>query len=379
MLPEGWKETTVGKGCSIKNNIRTPINENDRKKIQGIYPYYGPTGILGYIDRYQIDEDFSLIGEDGDHFLKYKDKEMTIFYSGKACINNHAHVICNSDKCLAKWFYLYFLHRDITKYITRQGAKRFKLNKNSLESIPIVIPPLPEQEKIAAILSTWDKAISTADALLENSRKQKKALMQQLLTGKRRLPGFTGEWRFLQAKKLFTNVSIKHKPDEQLLAVTQDNGVIPRNLLDRRVVMPEGDVSNYKFVKKGNFIISLRSFQGGLEYSDFNGLVSPAYTVIEKCCDLFDRFYKHYFKSTVFIGKLAIAVIGIRDGKQISYDDFACISLPVPPLDEQRAIAAVLDAADREISLLEQKAARLREEKKALMQQLLTGKRRVQV
>ena len=229
------------------------------------------------------------------------------------------------------------------------------------------------------ILSTWDKAISTADALLENSRQQKKALMQQLLTGKRRLPGFKGEWRFLQAKKLFTNVSIKHKPDEQLLAVTQDNGVIPRNLLDRRVVMPEGDVSNYKFVKKGNFIISLRSFQGGLEYSGFNGLVSPAYTVIEKSCDLCDIFYKHYFKSTVFIGKLAIAVIGIRDGKQISYDDFACISLPVPPLDEQRAIAAVLDAADREITLLEQKAARLREEKKALMQQLLTGKRRVRV
>lgn len=277
--------------------------------------------------------------------------------------------------------FIYYAVMLISKIIKKRAGTQAVpiINKNDFSNIYILSPGLKEQQKIGAILSTWDKAISTAEAMLENSRQQKKALMQRLLTGKLRLPGFKGEWCFLQAKKLFNSISIKHRPEEQLLAVTQDDGVVPRALLDRRVVMPEGDVDNYKFVKKGDFIISLRSFQGGIEYSNYNGLVSPAYTIIEKRCDIDDAFYRHYFKSSLFIGKLAIAVIGIRDGKQISYDDFAGIPLPVPPLDEQRAIAAVLDAADREIALLEQKAARLREEKKALMQQLLTGKRRVRV
>lgn len=394
MLPEGWKECFLGE--LVDGTIKNGFSANPVEKISGMYILslgcLTEDGLI--VDQIKnIDKNMSLyeyILQPGDFLVSRSNTPDKVGRSAmfrgeiKNCIYPDLMMRFRVKKTVSANFIESVLkHFRARQYLKKSASgsslSMVKITKATLEKLPVSLPPLPEQEKIAAILSTWDKAISTADALLENSRQQKKALMQQLLTGKRRLPGFKGEWRFLQAKKLFTNVSIKHKPDEQLLAVTQDNGVIPRNLLDRRVVMPEGDVSNYKFVKKGNFIISLRSFQGGLEYSDFNGLVSPAYTVIEKCCDLCDIFYKHHFKSTVFIGKLAIAVIGIRDGKQISYDDFACISLPVPPLDEQRAIAAVLDAADREIALLEQKAARLREEKKALMQQLLTGKRRVRV
>ena len=390
MLPEGWRETTVGNCLSIMSGYAFKSDDFCDHGVPVIR-------ISNITDMFDIDlsdcvyhndmgKDFSYIAKMYDVLIAmsgattgkigiYKNSEI-------AYINQRVGKICINDSIANLKYFFYVLNQNyIQKYILKEaiGGAQPNISNRQISIIKINIPPLPEQEKIAAILSTWDKAISTTDALLAPSRQRKKALMQQLLTGKRRLPGFTGEWKFPRARKLFKNISIKHRPEETLLAVTQTEGVIPRHLLDRRVVMPDGDVNLYKLVKKGDFIISLRSFQGGLEYSSYQGLVSPAYTVITKCCDIDDMFYKHYFKSALFIGKLAVAVIGIRDGKQISYEDFSCIRLPYPPRDEQRAIAAVLDAADREIVLLEQKAARLREEKKALMQQLLTGKRRVRL
>ena len=274
-------------------------------------------------------------------------------------------------------------------HILRQQASLFTgnaqpfLDTKAIGGFSINLPPLPEQKKIAQILSTWDKAITTTEQLLANSQQQKKALIQQLLTGKKRLLDMNGvrfeeEWKWLKASELFKTVSTKNNSDtEELLAVTQDQGVLPRSLLERRVVMPDGSTKGYKLVVPGNFIISLRSFQGGLEYSNYRGLVSPAYTVLEPIKEIDDKFFKHYYKSYDFIGHLAVAVIGIRDGKQISYSDFSFLRIPYPSLEEQQKIAAVLSTADQEITALQQKLDALKQEKKALMQQLLTGKRRV--
>ena len=203
-VPNGWAFSTVGDACTIRNNLRFPINSDERESIKGCFPYFGPTGILSFINDYKIDDNFALIGEDGDHFLKFKEKEMTLFFSGKANVNNHAHIICDSILCKARWFYFSFMHADITSHLTRQGAKRYKLTKASLEKLPILIPPLPEQIKIAEILSTWDNAINTVQKLLTYSQQQKKALMQQLLTGKKRFAGFEGEWEDTKLDDLFS-------------------------------------------------------------------------------------------------------------------------------------------------------------------------------
>jgi type I restriction enzyme S subunit len=254
------------------------------------------------------------------------------------------------------------------------------LNKANCESIPVAYPRLPEQQKISQILSTWDKAIDKLEALIAAKQKRKKALMQRLLTRKIRFSDFNGGWQYLKADELFKPVSKKANGDkDELLAVTQDQGVLPRNLLDRRVVMPDGNTEGYKLVVSGDFIISLRSFQGGLEYSNCRGLVSPAYTVLQPIIKICADFYRHYFKSYDFIGHLAVAVIGIRDGKQISYSDFSFLKLPYPPIEEQQKIAAVLSAADNEITIHQNQLAALKQQKKGLMQQLLTGKKRVNV
>jgi type I restriction enzyme S subunit len=141
--------------------------------------------------------------------------------------------------------------------------------------------------------------------------------------------------------------------------------------------MPTNGMENFKLVEKGDFVISLRSFQGGLEYSYYRGLVSPAYTVLKPKMPINEEFYKQYFKSHDFIGHLAIAVIGIRDGKQISYEDFCIVRIPYPAIEEQSAVADVLSTADEEILLEKEKLETLRFQKKGLMQLLLTGKIRI--
>lgn len=174
MIPRGWVFSYVGKVFSIKNNLRRPISEEIRAKNVGKYPYFGPTKIQGYIDTYEQDGHYVLIGEDGDHFLKYKSQSMTQLVDGKCTVNNHAHIIEGTNEAIREWFYYYFMHRDIFSFLSRQGAGRYKLNKASLEKIPLIVPPLGEQKKIAEIISTWDKAIAITEKLLANSQLQKK-------------------------------------------------------------------------------------------------------------------------------------------------------------------------------------------------------------
>ena len=391
-IPEGYKKTKVGvipdmwrcyqihECLSICNHERKPISEDVRKTIPGPYPYYGPTQAQGYIATYESKGPAVLIGEDGDHFLKYKDREMTMYVDGKYTVNNHAHVLRGTELCETEWFYYAYQHKSLFDAITRQGAGRYKLTKEALIKLPLQCPPIEEQRKIISILTTQDKVIDLKEKLLGEKQRQKKYLMQQLLTGKKRLPGFYGAWSFPKAKEIFQSVSDKdHKGDLAVLSSTQDRGIVPRDEVDIDIKYDACSLVNYKKVSKGNFVISLRSFQGGIEYSTYTGLVSPAYTVLSSRKEISDGYYKQFFKSTDYINRLNVAVYGIRDGKQISYEDFGRLRIPYPPIKEQDAIAEVLSTADHEIDLLQQDIEQEKQKKKALMQLLLTGIVRVTV
>ena len=242
------------------------------------------------------------------------------------------------------------------------------------------LPSIKERAQIAAILTTQDKVIELKEKRLAEKQRQKKYLMQLLLTGKKRLPGYWGEWNVPKAKEVFQSVTDKnHKGDLMVLSATQDKGIMPRNEVDIDIKYEVSSLANYKKVCQGNFVISLRSFQGGIEYSAYTGLVSPAYTVLSSKKEFCDEYYKQYFKSADFINRLNVAVYGIRDGKQISFEDFGRLRIPYPPINEQSAIAQVLSTADREISLLRQDIEQEKQKKKALMQLLLTGIVRVKI
>lgn len=294
-----------------------------------------------------------------------------------------------------RYLMMLLLSNRFTSYASSVSARTGipKINRADLSAFKVVYPPLPEQQKIATILSAWDKAIDKLSDLIDAKEEQKKGLMQRMLTGKVRLTkhikkkGYykskigqvPSDWKVIKAENLFTNISIKNNIGESLLAVTQDKGVIARDELVGRVTMPSGSTDSYKLVEAGNFVISLRSFQGGLEYSKIRGIVSPAYTILRILGPVDPTYFVYYFKSNEFISRLAVAVVGIRDGKQISYKDFKVINFRLPPIDEQKQIGLILQQSDKEIEILNSKKDELELEKKGLMQQLLTGKTRVRI
>jgi type I restriction enzyme S subunit len=264
--------------------------------------------------------------------------------------------------------------------MSQVGGNREGLNHSNVRSLFIPLPPLPEQQKIAQILSTWDKAIEQSQNLIEQLKSRKKGLMQQLLTGKTRLKGFSGEWKEVKGGELFSNHSNKnHDGTSEVLSATQDKGVIPRSETGIDIKYDKASLTSYKKVEVGDYVISLRSFQGGIEYSNYEGLVSPAYTVLKEKMPISKPFYKEYMKTSNFINILNSIIYGIRDGKQISYKEFATLKLLYPPVEEQQAIAKVLITADTEIKAQETYLSQLQEQKKGLMQQLLTGQKRVKV
>lgn len=183
-------------------------------------------------------------------------------------------------------------------------------------------------------------------------------------------------WQAIKMKYLFRDVSEKNKPEAELLSVTQDKGVVPRTWVESRMVMPSGNLESFKFIQKGDFAISLRSFEGGLEYCHHDGIISPAYTVLKKKKGLIDGYYKYLFKSKSFISEIQTSVVGIREGKNISYFELSYSLLPIPSPEEQTAIAAFLDdktaKIDRAIFQKEKMIALLKERKQIIIQNAVT-------
>ena len=306
----------------------------------------------------------------------------TVSIIGKQCTISQACMAFTEFKGVDnEFFYYWYLNNgQVIGLRYAQGTKQQNLSTDIVGSFPICFPSQGEQQRIAAILTTQDKVIELKERRLAEKQRQKKYLMQQLLTGKKRLPGFSGEWSSLKAKEIFQNVSDKdHNGDLPVLSSTQDKGIVPRDEVDIDIKYDTCSLVNYKKVSKGNFVISLRSFQGGIEYSTYTGLVSPAYTILSSRKEISDEYYKQFFKSTDYINRLNVAVYGIRDGKQVSYEDFGRIRIPYPPIKEQATIAEVLSAADQEIELLHQDIEQEKQKKKALMQLLLKGTVRVKI
>lgn len=186
-VPEEWEVHRVQDCCVVRNELRKPISVDERAKIPGPYPYYGPTKALDSIDEYRLDGTFALIGEDGDHFLKFDRWPMTQLVSGRFNVNNHAHAVQGTDTCSTAWFAKFFQHRDITKRLTRQGANRYKLRKTTLLELLVAVPPVAEQNAIVAAVHAVEQRLAVEVERAMGLRGLRSALMSVLLTGEVRV------------------------------------------------------------------------------------------------------------------------------------------------------------------------------------------------
>lgn len=389
-LPTGWKTTTVGKSCAIKNTLRFPLSAASRASMSGKYPYFGPTGQLDSIDHYRIDEPFALIGEDGDHFLKFRDRPMTIYFEGKANVNNHAHIVGDSDECLAKWFYYCFMHRDLTPVLSRQGVGRYKLTKAGLERLELPLPPKREQAAIVQVLSTWDEAIATSDRLLANSKRRTRDLMVSLLCGHRRFPGLSDRWCYVDLDAVFERVTRKNTThNTNVLTISAEHGLISqRDYFNKSVA--SANLSGYTLLHRYDFAYN-KSYSAGYPMGAIKpllaydaGVVSSLYLCfrLREGADADFDFFRHYFEAGLLNQEIeGIAQEGARNHGllNVSVTDFFKLQLHIPSAPEQRRIAEVINVARAEEARLESQVLALRQEKAALMSQLLTGKRRVKL
>jgi type I restriction enzyme S subunit len=280
-------------------------------------------------------------------------------------------------------YMLYLLNFSIYRrmYPYAEGTAQQVLSLKKLGQLKYSLPLVAEQKKIAEILSTQDKTIELQGRKIEELKRFKKGCLEKMFPRKgqkvpeTRFPGFTGDWEQRKAKELFVSTADKGYPELPVLSATQDRGMIRRDENSINIFHDKKNEAGYKRVLPGQFVIHLRSFQGGFAHSAIEGITSPAYTVFgfsepEKHDS---EYWKYVFTSKSFIQRLETVTYGIRDGRSISYEEFLTLGFVYPSKAEQTAIARYLDKLSDLITLHQRKLEEMKRQKKALMQLLLTG------
>ncbi|MFW8652627.1 restriction endonuclease subunit S [Vibrio diabolicus] len=372
MVPNGWEVGTVQDLCTLKRGFDLPV----QNRIDGGVPIYSANGITGYHNEAKIQGPNVITGRSGTvgkiHFT-----HDAIWPLNTSLYVDNFHG--NSPEYVFRFLDYFKLER----FASGTGVPT--LNRNDVHPIKITIPPLPEQRKIAQILSIWDRGIATTEKLIDASKQQKKALMQQLLTGKKRLvnpetgKAFEGDWerkRVGDVTKKFANKN-KESANITVFSVTNNAGFVKQNEHFSKEVASE-DRSTYKIVQCGDFAYNPARINVGsiARFDQDIGIISSLYVCFQLSASVQSDFFLQWLSTekTIFdysrYGEGSVRVY-------LWYEQFSMIEILLPSLDEQQKIVSVLTAADKEIELLEAKLLHLKQEKKALMQQLLTGKRRV--
>ncbi|ENH2816025.1 TPA: restriction endonuclease subunit S [Escherichia coli] len=411
MVPKGWSSSQLGEIMSFKNGLNfTKTDNGDSVKIVGVGDFKDLSELsstehlelISVAGRIRDEEllnngDLLFVRSNGNKDLIgrcmfFPEVRERLSFSG---FTIRGRVI--NESTLPAYMAIVARSSQFQMQISKAsgGTNISNLSQQILNDINLLLPPLIEQKKIAEILSTWDKAISVTEKLLTNSQQQKKALMQQLLTGKKRLldengTRFSETWKLYALSELFQRVTTKNNgKSNNVVTISGQHGLIKQEDFFKKTVASD-TLDGYFLLKKGQFAYN-KSYSNGYPMGAIKrlnrypeGVVTTLYICFElttpkKSCG---DYWEHYFESGLLNNSLSqIAHEGGRAHGLLNVkpSDFFSLKVAVPGFEEQQKIASVLSAADTEISTLEKKLACLKDEKKALMQQLLTGKRRVKV
>lgn len=363
------------------------------------YPVYSSqtknNGCLGYISTYDFDRSQLTWTTDGAN-------AGTVFLrEGKHnCTNVCGTLMPKNDK--HNLLFLKYALEFIAIYHKRADINGYKIMNNEMAEIIITLPPRKEQDAIANYLeqkcSEIDAVIAKTKSTIEEYRQFRESVIAEAVTkgvrkdrklkesGVKWIAEIPDDWVDIAPKALFAQRKEKAKAGEKQLTASQQHGVIYQDeymeLTGTKIVTVEKDFDILKHVEAGDFVISMRSFQGGLEYSEKSGSISSAYVMLIPNLNLvYPRFYKWLFKSSVYINALQSTSNLVRDGQAMRYSNFAQVRLYSVPLDEQKEIADYLDKKCAEIdTLIEKKTALLAEMesyKKSVIYEYVTGKKEV--
>jgi len=400
MLPEGWKRVPLGEIAQITSG-GTP----DRAQPA----YWGgdiPWVTTGEIQFNTITDTAEKITEAG---LKNSAAKifpvgtllMAMYGQGKtrgqvaklgiaattnqacaAILLNHGHEPEFYFQTLASYY-------EAIRELGNAGTQK-NLNGGLIKEIVVPLPPVPEQQRISTVIGTWDAAITTTEKLLANSRRQKQALMCSLLSGKRRFAFPSGAWQYVDFDEVFERVTRRNSIcNTNVLTISGQHGLISqRDYFNKSVA--SANLSGYTLLERGDFAYN-KSYSAGYPMGAIKpllaydaGVVSSLYLCFRLRSDVDADldFFRHYFEAGLLNEEISgIAQEGARNHGllNVSVTDFFKLRLHIPPAPVQRKIAEAINVAEAEERWFEQELIRFQTEKRALMQQLLTGKRRVRL
>ena len=395
IIPKEWEVKKIGDFGKVVTGSTPPTNDLDN--YGSSYKFVGPVDIS---EKKYIGKTEKSLSKKGFSLSRCMPKGSVLFTCigstiGKCAIadedltsNQQINaVICNTEH---NYDYLYYELSHRSNRIRQIAAEQAVpiINKSTFENFKIICPPLSEQVKIANVISLWDIAIEKQSELIEKLTLRKRALMQQLLTGKKRLPGFNGEWKRIKLGNIAERVTRKNEEDNKnVVTISAQRGFVVQTDFFNKSVASE-TLDNYFLVYKDEFCYN-KSYSNGYPMGAIkrlNTFDKAVVTTLYICFRLKDKastnidFFEQYCESGIFNKELVkVANEGGRAHGllNVTPSDFFNMHMSIPNIDEQNAIASVLVNADKEIELANEKLVNLQSQKRGLMQQLLTGKKRV--
>ena len=374
IIPEDWEVKRLGDVCDI--SVGRDVQTDHFSEVQTDvykYPVYSNTvedkGLYGFYNYEEFTEGkVTVVGRGvglGTSFART---------NGFGAIGRL--VVLTPNDNLSNHYLENYINSKVHFFV--ESAAIPQLTGEQIASYKIAIPSLSEQIVIEKYIQLWDTAIEKQSELIEQLKLRKRVLMQQLLTGKKRLPGFKGKWKEVKLGSIFDERNETNRCELPLLSITGDKGVINQSDSDKRDISNE-DKSKYKRICPGDIgYNTMRMWQGRSALSNIEGIVSPAYTIVTPRESINVKFMSMLIQQPRVVYDFWTHSQGlVSDTLNCKYPDFCQVKVRIPIKDEQTAIASVLVKADKEIELAVERLTNLQSQKRGLMQQLLTGKKRI--
>lgn len=388
IIPMEWEVKRLGDICTYFKSGKSITSSNLNN--DGCYPVYGGNGLRGFSCDYTHDGTYILIGRQGALCGNIN------YVEGKNYISEHAIAVQSRENML--WLKYKLEYWNLNRY--SESSAQPGLSVEKLVRYKLTLPPLAEQDKIAEILSTWDKAIEKQTQLIQKLELRKKGLMQQLLTGKKRLPGFTDEWKKVKLGEVTTFLSCNTFSREQMNNVCGNwKNVHYGDILvkyssivdisrDKDSIPYVNDTIEYSpkdYVASGDIVMADTAEDEmvgrACEFTNVGEekIISGLHTILIRPIILFAPIFLGYYLNSREYHKQILSIMQGIKVYSITKEALKNTTIKYPDIQEQTAIANILSSCDEEIRLAQGKLATIKEQKKGLMQVLLTGKKRVKI
>ena len=350
-----WEKCKFKDVCSISTG-----NKNTQDKADdGIYPFYVRSQTVERINSWTFDGEAILTAGDGVGVGK-------VFHHSYGKIGVHQRVYILSDfKCDANYLFHFFSSKFYNR-VKRMSAKNSvdSVRKEMITDMPLSLPCQKEQVKIGHMLSLLDERIATQNKIIEDLKKLKSAIIEKLYS---EIQGKEYSYR-----QLFEIINERNNRLEfsNVLSASQERGMVSREDLNLDIKFERSNINTYKIVRNGDYVIHLRSFQGGFAFSNIVGVCSPAYTIMRPKDLLEYGYLSYYFTSRQFIKSLVIVTYGIRDGRSINVDEWLGMKIVIPTKERQRHIVRTIKVFENRIENEEMYASCLLKQKQYLLRQM---------